>query len=115
MQITIGSRGSNLALIQSKHVKKLLEEKFPDLKIEIEIIHTLGDKILDKEVSKIGDKGVFVKEIEKALLDGRIDLAVHSMKDMPSKSPDGLVFSRPPRGEDPRDTLVAKKPIKSLD
>lgn len=115
MQITIGSRGSNLALIQSKHIKKLLEEKFPEIKIEIEIIHTLGDKILDREVSKIGDKGVFVKEIEKTLLDGRIDLAVHSMKDMPGKSPDGLVFARPPKGEDPRDVLVAKKPIKNLD
>lgn len=115
MQITIGSRGSNLALTQTKHVKKLLEERFPEVNIEIKIIHTLGDKILDREVSKIGDKGVFVKEIERALMDGEIDLAVHSMKDMPGKSPEGLVFARPPKGEDPRDILVGKREILTLE
>lgn len=115
MEITIGSRGSNLALIQTKYIKKLLEERFSDLKVNIEIIHTIGDKILDREISKIGDKGVFVKEIEQALLDGRIDLAVHSMKDMPGKSTDGLLFSRPPKSEDPRDILVAKKQIEGLE
>ncbi|MDO5027918.1 MAG: hydroxymethylbilane synthase [Bacillota bacterium] len=115
MQITIGSRGSNLALIQTKHVKKLLEERFPQVQVDIKIIHTTGDKILDREISKIGDKGVFVKEIERALIDGEIDLAVHSMKDMPGKSPEGLVFANPPKGEDPRDILVAKDKIESLD
>lgn len=115
MRITIGSRGSNLALIQTEQVKSLLEKRFPQLKIEIQIIRTLGDKIHDREVSKIGDKGVFVKEIERALLDGEIDLAVHSMKDMPGKTPDGLLFSRPPKGEDPRDILVAKKPLTRLE
>lgn len=114
MELVIASRGSNLALIQTNIVKTILEKKFSNLKIHIKIIQTAGDKILDKEVCKIGGKGVFVKEIEQALLDGKADIAVHSMKDIPSVSPEGLIFLPPPKAEAPNDVLVAKEKIKNL-
>ena len=84
-RITIGSRGSKLALWQANWVKSELEKKFSSVRIEIEIIKTTGDKILDSPLSKIGDKGLFTKEIERGLLEHRIDLAVHSLKDIPTQ------------------------------
>ena len=89
MQVTIGTRGSRLALWQANWVKGVIEKIQPDCSVSLEIIKTRGDKILDVPLAKVGGKGLFVKEIEEALLDGRVDLAVHSMKDMPALLPDG--------------------------
>ena len=114
--IKIGTRGSKLALWQANWVKSSLELKHPFLSIELEIIKTKGDKILDVPLSKVGGKGLFVKEIEEALIDGRIDLAVHSMKDMPGDIPDGLCIGAIPEREIPQDVLISrhKKPLLEL-
>lgn len=106
-KIIIGSRGSALALWQTNWVKTELEKYFPTIKIEVELIKTTGDKILDSPLSKIGDKGLFTKELETALIDNRIDLAVHSLKDVPTKVPDGLSISAITKREDVRDVFVA--------
>lgn len=102
--LRIGSRGSKLALWQSEWVKARLEER--GAVCQLEIIKTKGDKILDVPLAQIGGKGLFTKEIEEALLDGRIDLAVHSLKDLPTELPDGLTVASVPQREDPRDVLV---------
>jgi len=99
--IVIGSRGSQLALWQARHIAAKL-----NVETRIEIIKTTGDKIQDVPLSQVGGKGLFTKEIEEALLDRRIDLAVHSLKDMPSELPTGLILSAIPEREDPRDALV---------
>jgi hydroxymethylbilane synthase len=99
--IVIGSRGSQLALWQARHIASML-----NVETRIEIIKTTGDKIQDVPLSQVGGKGLFTKEIEEALLDRRIDLAVHSLKDMPSELPAGLVLSAIPEREDPRDALL---------
>ncbi len=114
--IKIGTRGSKLALWQANWVKSSLELKHPFLSIELEIIKTKGDKILDVPLAKVGGKGLFVKEIEEALIDGRIDLAVHSMKDMPGDIPDGLCIGAIPEREIPQDVLISrhKKPLLEL-
>jgi len=105
--LTIGSRGSQLALWQAEWVKASLETLGEEC--QIEIIHTTGDKITDVALSKVGTKGLFTKEIEEALLDRRIDLAVHSLKDMPTDLPAGLTLAAIPVREDPRDALVGKQ------
>lgn len=89
-KIIIGTRPSNLALWQANHVKSLLEEKHPELQIELKKITTKGDRILDRSLMEIGGKGLFLKEIEDQLLAGSIDMAVHSMKDVPYEMPAGL-------------------------
>ena len=104
--LTIGSRGSQLALWQAHWVKAALEALGEDCRIEI--IHTTGDKVTDVALSKVGTKGLFTKEIEEALLEGRIDLAVHSLKDMPTELPPGLGLPAIPAREDPRDALVGR-------
>ncbi|MBR4907953.1 MAG: hydroxymethylbilane synthase [Acidaminococcaceae bacterium] len=91
--ITIGTRKSLLALWQSNYIKSRLETQYPDCEVRLQKIVTKGDKILDVPLSKIGGKGLFTKEIETALLDGEVDLAVHSLKDMPTKLPDGLCLT----------------------
>lgn len=106
--IKIGTRGSKLALWQANWVKSALIEKAPGLSVELIIIKTKGDKILDVPLAKVGGKGLFVKEIEEALLDGRIDLAVHSMKDMPAEIPEGLCIGAVPKRETPFDVLISK-------
>jgi hydroxymethylbilane synthase len=106
MHLRIGTRGSALALWQAEWVKSQLTAARPGLTVELVIIKTQGDKIVDVPLAKVGGKGLFVKEIEEALLEGRVDLAVHSVKDMPAELPSGLhVAAMPPR-EDPRDVLV---------
>jgi hydroxymethylbilane synthase len=105
--LRIGSRGSKLALWQANWVKQTLEAKFSHLALEIRIIKTQGDKILDVPLAKIGGKGLFVKEIEEALLDGGIDIAVHSMKDMPGDIPEGLCIGAVPERENPFDVLIS--------
>ena len=106
--IKIGTRASKLALWQAHWVQSALNEKFPGQKVELVTIKTKGDKILDVPLAKVGGKGLFVKEIEQALLEGRIDLAVHSMKDMPAEIPQGLCIGAVPQREDPADVLVSK-------
>lgn len=116
MHIKIGSRGSKLALWQSEYVSKRITDAFTHVTCEIVIIKTKGDKIQNVSLQKIGDKGLFVKEIEEQLLNGSIDIAVHSMKDMPSILPESLIFTKALKREDARDVLILKnaKSIKEL-
>ncbi|MBF0095823.1 MAG: hydroxymethylbilane synthase [Magnetococcales bacterium] len=107
--LKIGTRGSALALWQAEWVRSLLRANQPDLTIELVIIKTQGDKILDVPLAKVGGKGLFVKELEEALLAGEIDLAVHSMKDMPALLPDGLALTTILEREDPRDVLLSTR------
>lgn len=108
-KFTIGTRGSKLALWQSNYIKNLIENKYPDVRIDLNIIKTQGDKILDTPLSKIGGKGLFVKEIENALLDKTADLAVHSMKDVPMDLPDGLELFATPERQEPNDAFLSIK------
>ncbi len=105
--IRIGTRGSKLALWQANHVKARIEGQFPDLEVKITTIKTTGDMIVDRPLSMVGGKGLFVKEIEKALLESTIDIAVHSMKDMPGELPPGLVIGAVPARENPFDVLIS--------
>jgi hydroxymethylbilane synthase len=106
-RLRIGSRGSQLALWQANHVSALLRER--GLEVEIEIIHTTGDKILDVALAKVGTKGMFTKEIEETLADGRIDLAVHSLKDLPTELSAGFEIAAIPKRENPRDVFCSSK------
>lgn len=106
--VRIGTRGSKLALWQANHLADLLRQKHPGIEIELETIKTTGDRVLDRPLAEIGGKGLFVKEIEDALLSGRIDLAIHSLKDVPAELPPGLgLVTFLPR-EDPRDALCVR-------
>lgn len=105
----IGSRSSRLALVQSRYVMDRLKDSHPCLAFEIRTIKTVGDKILDVALSKIGDKGLFTKEIEEALLRCEIDFAVHSMKDLPTELPQGLRIAAVTKREEARDVLVSGK------
>lgn len=107
--VKIGTRGSALALWQATWIKNRLEDRYPEITLELIKIKTKGDKISDVPLSKIGGKGLFVKEIEQALMDGRIDMAVHSMKDVPTEVPHGLYIGIIPKRDDPRDVLIAKR------
>ncbi|MCA9705100.1 MAG: hydroxymethylbilane synthase [Myxococcales bacterium] len=104
--VRIGTRGSDLALWQANHVRDELRRAHPGLEVELEIITTEGDRIQDRPLHQIGGKGLFVKAIEQQLLTGAVDLAVHSMKDLPAHGPEGLVIACTPPREDPRDALV---------
>jgi len=105
--LKLGTRGSQLALWQAEQVAEKLKEVRHELEIEIRIIKTTGDKILDVALSRIGDKGLFTKEIEGELLQGGIDIAVHSMKDLPSEIPEGLCIGAVLKREDPCDVLIS--------
>ena len=105
--IIIGTRGSKLALYQAERLKSELLEQFPETQFEIIVIKTKGDKILDVALSKIGDKGLFTKEIENALLDGTVDMAVHSLKDLPTVLPEGLTLGGVLERGEFRDALVS--------
>ncbi len=107
-KLRLGSRGSRLALWQAEYIKEALALAVPELKVEIQVIKTTGDKILDVALSKIGDKGLFTKEIEKELLDGTIDMAVHSMKDLPSQIEAGLCIGAVLPRENPQDVLISQ-------
>ncbi len=107
--LIIGTRGSALAMWQAEHIKTLLSKKFPRLTVELKIIHTTGDKILDAPLAKIGGKGVFTKELENALLRKEIDIAVHSLKDLPTTLPKGLTIGAITKREDVRDVFIARK------
>src|SRR3990170_5872697 len=115
-QLRIGTRGSQLALYQANWVKGRLIEVYPHLEVTLIIVKTTGDRIQDAPLAKIGGKGVFVKEIEEALLERRIDLAVHSIKDVPTEFPEGLHLSAITKREDPRDAFISREgiPLKDL-
>jgi hydroxymethylbilane synthase len=106
--VRIATRGSALALWQANHTRDWLMRDDPSLTVELVVMKTTGDKIVDRPLAQVGGKGLFVKEIEEALLDGRADVAVHSMKDLPADVPDGLVIAAIPEREDPRDALVVR-------
>jgi hydroxymethylbilane synthase len=105
--IRIGTRGSKLALAQTAWVKAQIEEQYPNIRIETVLIKTSGDRFSETNIRAIGGKGIFTKEIEDALLSGEIDFAVHSMKDLPTELPAGLMVTAIPKREDPRDVLVS--------
>lgn len=109
-KLIIGTRGSKLALWQANYVAKLLREHYP-VETELKTIKTQGDKILDVPLAMVGGKGLFVKEIEVAMMNGDIDLAVHSMKDVPTELPDGLGIVSMPERVDPRDVLISTEKV----
>jgi hydroxymethylbilane synthase len=104
--LRVATRGSALALWQAEHVVALLRRAEPGLAVELEVVQTQGDRRRDVPIWQLGGKGVFAKEVQSAVLDGRADLAVHSAKDLPSVTPDGLVIAAVPERGDPRDALV---------
>ncbi len=107
--LVIGSRGSALARWQTEWVKARLEALWPGLEVRVEIFTTSGDRILDKPLPEIGGKGLFTEELERALLEGSIDLAVHSLKDLPVENPAGLVVGAIPERADPRDVFISAR------
>lgn len=113
-KIKIGTRGSKLAIAQTKIVEEALKKQFPNLDTEIVIIKTQGDKILDKPLSEIGDKGLFINEFENALLKNEIDIAVHSAKDLPSELQEGLEIICTPKRADAQDVLITRKNLKNI-
>ncbi len=115
-ELRIGTRGSQLALFQANWVKTRLEQAHPGIRVTLVKIKTTGDKIQDAPLAKIGGKGLFVKEIEEALLRRHIDLAVHSIKDVPTELPEGLHLAAIPRREDPLDAFISREgvPLKDL-
>lgn len=107
-QLRIGTRASQLALWQANWVKSELEKRYPGMAVELVKIKTMGDKILDVPLAQVGGKGLFVKEIEEAMLRGEIDIAVHSMKDVPTEFPEGLGLYCITEREDPRDAVISR-------
>lgn len=113
--LKLGSRGSKLALWQADFVASQLSRVVPDLNVEVKVIKTKGDKILDVALSRIGDKGLFTREIEKELLNGSIDMAIHSMKDLPSQLSPGLCIAAVLERENPGDVLISRQGYKFYD
>ncbi len=107
-QLRIGTRASQLALWQANWVKSELEKRYPGMEVTLTKIKTIGDKILDVPLAQVGGKGLFVKEIEEAMLRGEIDIAVHSMKDVPTEFPEGLGLYCITEREDPRDAVISR-------
>lgn len=107
--IVIGSRGSKLALIQSEFIAQRIRETNPGIEVRIETISTKGDRIIDKPIAEIGGKGIFTQELDSALADGAIDLAVHSLKDLPTEQPEGITLAATPKRATPYDALVCTK------
>jgi hydroxymethylbilane synthase len=112
--IRIGSRKSQLALVQTYWVQEQLQKSFPNISFEVHTMSTQGDKILDVALAKIGDKGLFTKELELGMLSQEIDFAVHSLKDLPTKLPEGLTLAAVTARENPADALVLHSKYKEL-
>lgn len=110
--IRIGSRKSQLALIQTHWVRDALQQAFPSHRFEVHTMNTQGDKILDVALAKIGDKGLFTQELETSMLEGDVDFAVHSLKDLPTRLPEGLTLGCVTKREDPSDALVVHQNYK---
>lgn len=106
--IRLGSRESRLAVTQTELVKKQIEQAYPSVQVQIVTMKTTGDRILNRSLEQIGGKGLFVKELDQALMEGKIDLSVHSLKDMPMETPESLPLLAYSRREDPRDVLIFK-------
>lgn len=113
--IRVGSRESKLAVIQSEIIMKQIAQAHPEIELELITIKTTGDKILDRPLDKIGGKGLFVKELDLALMEGRIDLSIHSLKDMPMEQPEGLPILAYSKREDPRDVLVLPEGVQEME
>lgn len=111
MVIRIGTRASQLAIAQTKWVIDRISAKYPDIRVDLVRIRTKGDRIIDRPLSTIGGKGLFVKEIEEALARNEIDVAVHSLKDVPAELPDNLYIGIIPEREDPHDVMISKDNI----
>jgi len=107
--LVLGTRGSPLALWQSHHVRKAMTERHPGLSVELKVIKTSGDQVQHVPLPKIGDKGLFTRELEQELIAGSIHLAVHSLKDLPTSLPEGLIYAGSPTREDVRDAFVSVK------
>lgn len=114
MKLRIGTRKSPLALAQAEEIRTLLTREHPELTVELAPMTTTGDQITDRTLSDIGGKGLFTKEIEEALLENRIDIAVHSAKDMQTVLPQGLMLACVPKREDVRDVLIGAESLKAL-
>ena len=114
-KVIIGSRESRLAVIQSEMVRDFIAKNNPDLDVELLTMKTTGDKILDRTLDKVGGKGLFVKELDKALVDGRSQLSVHSLKDLPMEVSEDLPVLAFSKREDPRDVLILPEGVKELD
>ena len=108
-ELIIATRGSKLALWQSEHIKSSLEDKYPSLCVKLKVMKTKGDKILDTPLAKIGGKGLFTKELEDAMLNGKAHIAVHSLKDVPVEFPKGLKLGVITKREDVRDAILSEK------
>ncbi len=106
MDLRLGTRGSALALWQARWVKSRLESAHPDIIVHLQTLHTTGDRITDVPLARIGDKGLFTKELDNAIIDGHVDLAVHSLKDVPTRLADGLMLAAVSEREDPRDAFL---------
>lgn len=106
MKLRIATRGSALARWQAEHVSATLRSATPDLDVELVIVHTTGDRFTAAELSKLGSTGLFTREVDGAVLDGRADAAVHSLKDLPTVAPDGIMIAAIPAREDPRDVWI---------
>ena len=113
MVLTIATRGSTLALWQAHHVRDHLLAAHPDLSIELRIVRTTGDRVTDVPLASIGDRGLFTREVDRLLLDGEADLAVHSLKDLPTRTEPGLAVAAVTRREDPRDVVVFRPDVTS--
>jgi hydroxymethylbilane synthase len=107
--LRVGTRGSELALVQTRGVVAALQRKHPEIDIQIEVIRTKGDLVTDIPLSQVGDRGLFIKELESALMDGSVDFAVHSMKDLPTELPAGLVVASVTERLDSRDVLITRE------
>ena len=114
-RIVVGSRASRLAVIQSELVMKEISAAFPEYELELNTMKTTGDKILDKTLDQIGGKGLFVKELDRALMDGTADMTVHSLKDLPQEVPDEIPLAAYSVREDPRDVLILPEGRTDLD
>src|SRR5512146_2086551 len=106
--VRLGTRGSALACWQTDYVSGLLRAAWPDIRVEVQVITTRGDAIVNVPLPMIGGKGLFTAELESALRSGQIDLAVHSLKDLPTEPPQGLTIGAVPRRADPRDVLISR-------
>jgi hydroxymethylbilane synthase len=115
IRLRIGTRGSALALAQSSWVKRQIEEHMPEIQVELCTIRTSGDGFINAAIKEIGGKGIFTKEIEDALITGEIDLAVHSLKDLPAQLPADLTLVAVPKREDARDVLISRSNAKLAD
>src|SRR4051794_22401119 len=106
--ITLGTRGSALARWQTDYVSQLLHDAWPELDIRVQVVTTQGDRVLDTPLPKLGGKGVFTAELEADLHDGKVNYAVHSLKDLPTENPVGLIIGAIPQRSTPNDVLISK-------